>query len=142
MDAVGLVPGVSLYFQGVKVTKTKGFTGFNVACKWKRKYQGWVPEEGWFILTNLQSLPEAIAAYKKRFGIEEMFRDCKSGGYNLEGTGVADERLITMILLVAIAYSSAGNQVGEIKQMGVQKYVARVKDPSRTERRRSTFGVG
>jgi hypothetical protein len=142
LDCVGLVPGVSLYFQGVKVTKTKGFAGVNVACKWKRKYHGWVPEEGWFILTNLQTLGEAIAAYKNRFGIEEMFRDCKSGGYNLEGTGVSGERLITMILLIAIAYSSAVIQGGEIKQMGVQKYVARLKEPGRTQRRRSTFGVG
>lgn len=142
LNSLGLAPGVSLYFQGVKVTKTKKFTGFNVACKWKGKYQGWAPEEGWFILTNLSSLSAAITAYKKRFSIEEMFRDCKSGGYNLEGTGVSDERLITMILLVAIAYSTAVIKGGEIKQMGVQKYVARVKEPRRTERRRSTFGVG
>lgn len=26
LELVGLTPGVSLYFQGVKVTKTKGFT--------------------------------------------------------------------------------------------------------------------
>lgn len=71
-----------------------------------------------------------------------MFRDCKSGCYNLEGTGVCEQRLITMILLVAIAYSTAVIKGGEIKQMGVQKYVARVKEPRRTERRRSTFGVG
>lgn len=141
LELVGLTPGVSLYFQGVKVTKTKGFT-CNVACKWKRKYYGWAPEEGWFILTNLQTLGEAIAAYTKRFGIEEMFRDCKSGGYNLEGTGVSGERLIMMILLIAIAYSSAVIQGGEIKQMNVQKYVARVKESGRYERRRSTFGVG
>ena len=51
-------------------------------------------------------------------------------------------RLIKMILLVAIAYSSAIIQGGEIKQMGVQKYVARVKEPGRSDRRRSTFGVG
>lgn len=139
---MGLVPGVSLYFQGVKVRKTKGFTGFSIACKWKKKYRGWAAEEGWFILTNLPTLGDAITAYKKRFCIEEMFRDCKSGGYNLEGTGVADARLITLILLVAIAYSTAVIQGGEIKQMGVHKYVARVKEPGRIERRRSTFGVG
>jgi hypothetical protein len=34
-------------------------------------------------LTNLGSLEEAIKSYQKRFGIEEMFRDLKSGGYNL-----------------------------------------------------------
>jgi len=29
-----------------------------------------------------------LAAYKKRFDIEQMFRDFKSGGYNLEDTNV------------------------------------------------------
>ena len=117
-------------------------TGFNVACKWKRKYQGWVPEEGWFILTNLHNLTSAINAYKRRFDIEEMFRDCKSGGYNLEATKVGEKRLSTIILLIAIAYTSAIIQGGKIKQMGVQKYVCRVKEPRRLERRHSTFHVG
>lgn len=49
---LGISPGVALYLQGVKVTLTRGFTNFNVACKWQRKYLGWAPEEGWFILTN------------------------------------------------------------------------------------------
>lgn len=142
LDAVGLVPGISLYFQGVKVTKTKGLVGFNVACKWKRKYHGWAPEEGWFILTNLPNLKSAINAYKRRFCIEEMFRDCKSGGYNLETTQVCELRLNTLILLIAIAYTSAIIQGGEIKQIGVQKYVCRVKEPGRIERRHSTFHVG
>ena len=64
------------------MTKQKGFAKFNVASKWKRKYWGWAPDEGWFILTNFQDVDSAILAYKKRFGIEEMFRDFKRGGYN------------------------------------------------------------
>ena len=43
-------------------------------------------------------LPVALAAYKKRMGIEEMFRDCKTGDYNIEGTGLRGEILIKMIL--------------------------------------------
>lgn len=34
---MGLEPGGSFFIQGVKVTKTRGFMSFNVACKWKRK---------------------------------------------------------------------------------------------------------
>jgi hypothetical protein len=133
---------VSLYFQGVKVRKTQGFAGFNLVCKWKRKYRGAAAKEGWFILTNLQDFPTAIAAYKKRFCIEEMFRDCKSGGYNLEATKVCEQRLNALIFLIAIAYTSAIIQGGEIKRMGVQKYVCRVKEAKRTQRRHSTFYVG
>ena len=105
---LGLSPGISLYLEGVKVTKQKGFERFNLArsvwggsfpprtslAKWQKKYQGWAPDEGWFILTNLDSLASAIRAYQKRFDIEEMFRDFKSGGYNLEGTLVTDFRLM------------------------------------------------
>ena len=60
-------------------------------------------KEGGFILTNLGSLKMAIAAYQKRMGIEEMFRDYKNGGYYLEGTGLKCQRLMVLILLIALA---------------------------------------
>lgn len=104
---LGLEPGTSLYYQGVKVTKTKGFVGGNVAGKWKGKYRGMTAEEGWFILTNLTSLDEAITAYKKRRGIEEMFRDFKKGGYDLERTKLTGHRLTSLILLITLAYSKS-----------------------------------
>jgi hypothetical protein len=99
LKEVGLLPGLSLYFQGVKVRKTQPIGGFNVACKWKKKYRGVSVKEGWFILTNLGSLSEVIATYQKRMGIEEMFRDYKSGGYYLEGTGLKGQRLLALILV-------------------------------------------
>ena len=40
---LGLLPGVSLFIQGVKVTKTQGFISFNVAGKWQRKLKGITP---------------------------------------------------------------------------------------------------
>jgi hypothetical protein len=103
---------------------------------------GVAPKSGWFILTNLNTLESALAAYKKRFYIEEMFRDFKSGGYNLEDTNVSDERLISMILLIAIAYTSATLQGQQIKRKGVQKYVCRIKEYGRIERRHSSFYIG
>ncbi len=106
------------------------------------KYGCVAPEEGWFILTNLDSLESAIAYYKRRFDIEEMFRDFKSGGYNLEHTNVSGVRLISLILLIAIAYTSATIQGQEIKSKGIQKYVGRVKEYGRTERRHSSFYIG
>ena len=142
LSQLGLAPGTSLYLEGVNVTKQKGFDKFNVAAKWKRKYQGWAPDEGWFILTNLSSLSKAIAAYQKRFDIEEMFRDCKSGGYNLEKTQVSGQRLIVLILLITIAYSTATIEGKKIKRMGLQKYVGRLQEPRRNERRHSSFYIG
>ena len=87
-------------------------------------------------------MPVAIAAYRKRMGIEEMSRDYKTGGYNIEGTGLKGERLIKILLLMAIAYSSAIFQGTEIQKKQVQKYISRFKKPRKKYLRRSTFGIG
>jgi hypothetical protein len=99
-------------------------------------------DEAWFILTDLGSLPAAINAYKQRMGIEEMFHDCKTGGYDLEGTSLKEGRLINMILLMTRSYSSGIFQGTEMRKKQVQKYVSRRKEPKKRYRRRSTFGVG
>jgi hypothetical protein len=142
LDELGIVPGTSLYIQGKRVRKTRPATGFELACKWKRNYGKSQVKEAWFILTDLGSLPAAINAYKQRMGIEEMFRDCKKGGYDLEGTSLKGNRLINMILLMTLAYSSAIFQGTEVRKKQVQKYVSRRKEPKKKYRRRSTFGVG
>lgn len=98
---------MKLYLNGVSVTKQKGFAKFNVAGKWKGKYWGWSPDEGWFTLTNLASLDATVLTYEKRFGIEEMFRDFQRGGCNLEGRNVTCERLVVIVLVIAIAYTTA-----------------------------------
>ncbi|MEG4301758.1 IS4 family transposase [Microcoleus sp. D3_18a_C4] len=142
LDQLGVVPATALYFQGVRVRKTQPIAGFDIACKWKREYRGMKVKDAWFILTDLGSLPVAIAAYKQRMGIEEMFRDCKSGGYDLEGTGLRGDRLVTIILLMAIAYLSAICQGTIHQKKQVQKYISRRKEPSKKYRRRSIFGQG
>ena len=59
-----------------------------------------------------------------------------------EETNVTDHRLVVMILLIAIAYSSATIQGRRIQQMGIQKYIGRVKETGRNERRHSSFYIG
>jgi hypothetical protein len=141
LDELGIVPGTYEYVQGKRVRKTRPVTGFYLACKWKRNYGKYQVKEAWFILTDLGSAA-AINAYKQRMGIEEMFRDSKKGGYDLEGTSLKGNRLINMILLMTLAYSSAIFQGTEQKKKQVQKYVSRRKEPKKKYRRRSTFGVG
>ncbi len=85
LKSLGLSPEMKKIITKVKVTKSKGFAKFSIACYWKRKYKNRNVDEPWYILTNLNSLSEALTAYKARSGIESMFKDCKSGGYNLEG---------------------------------------------------------
>ena len=66
-------------------------------------------------LTDLGSLPAAITAYKQRREIEDSYLDYKTGGYNIERTGLKGERLIKIIMLMmAIAYFSARFQGSEM----------------------------
>ena len=139
---LGLEPGMSCYYQGVRVTKTKGFSGFNLAAKYKRNYRGKSSKEPWYILTNLDNLSAATNAYSKRMGIEEMFRDFKRGGYNLEISQVTNHRLISIILLITLAYSISTLSGEFIKQKGIAKYVSRPTEPKRFYRRHSTFSIG
>jgi len=69
LDYLGLLPGMSCYFQDVKVTKQLGFGQFNIACKWQSKCRQRVTKKPWYILTNLGSLSTAIKAYEERSGI-------------------------------------------------------------------------
>jgi hypothetical protein len=142
LKELGLVPGMKLFFTGVKLTKKKGFGQFSLAAYWKRKYRGKGSDEGWYILTNLNSLDATLKVYQARTGIEAMFKDCKSGGYNLEESKASVERLTNLVLLIAIAYTCAGLQGQIIKSKGQQRYVSRLKELNRMTRRHSNFWVG
>jgi len=86
----------------------------------EKKILGMGPEEGWFILTNLEKAN--IKAKKKDLELKKCL-DFKRGGYNLESTNVSGKRLIAAILMIAFAHTSATMQGKKIKRMGVQKYV-------------------
>jgi hypothetical protein len=106
LDSLGFAPGIKMFLTGVFLTKQKGFRPFNLAAYWKRKYRGAVANEGWYILTNLESLSAALKAYQARSGIEAMFKDCKTGGYNLEGCHACESRLMSLVLIIALATHS------------------------------------
>ena len=93
-------------------------------------------------MTNLEDLQTALSAYQKRFGIEEMFRDFKSGGYNLEETYLEGQRLVGLVLLISMAYSLATMSGETIGKKGQVKYVSRIKEPRRRQRRHSNFYIG
>ncbi len=138
----GLRPGISFFWAGVKVTKAKGFGPFNVAAKWQRKTRCKQSEEAWFILTSLEDLDAAIESYRQRFRIEEMFRDLKSGGYQLERTQLSGERLEAMIMVIAMAYTSATIRGEKIRRQKIEPYVGRTREPKRATARHSTFYLG
>ncbi len=70
LSQLGLGPGTKCFYNAVTMTRSKGFDQAHLAGKWKRQYRGFAPEEPWFLLTNLETLSDAVAAYQKRFDIE------------------------------------------------------------------------
>ena len=59
----------------------------------------------WFLATNQLSARPAIALYKRRMWIEEMFGDMKGHGFNLELSRLrTPERLSRLTLAVCILY--------------------------------------
>ena len=113
-----------------------------MGAKWKRNYRHQTTKWPWYVLTNRGSLTAAIQGYKRRMGIEEMFRDCKSGGDNLEGTRLRGNRLNSRILVMSLAYLKSTPQGDEINRHQGQKYVCSPKEAGRIYRRGSTFGLG
>ncbi|MDP4146934.1 MAG: transposase [Bacillota bacterium] len=62
-------------------------------------------EDTWYLATNMKS-KNAVNEYKKRFDIEEMFRDLKSNGFNMEDTWTEDiEYFQNLYLCLNIAYT-------------------------------------
>jgi hypothetical protein len=61
-------------------------------------------------------LKQAVTAFKCPSGIEAMFKDCKTGGYNLEKSYACDDRLKNLILLIALAYIAILNDFLYLEQ--------------------------
>jgi hypothetical protein len=80
--------------------------------------------------------------YTQRFGIEAMFRDCKTGGYNLEGSNASPDRLVRLILLIAISLTSAWLQGQRTQLQRQQSYVCPTQEQGRTRKRHSSFWIG
>ncbi|MBW4536209.1 MAG: hypothetical protein KME09_19920 [Pleurocapsa minor HA4230-MV1] len=114
----------------------------NIAGYWSRTTSDKRKNEGWYLINNLPNLEQTISAYKKRMGIEAMFKDCKSGGYNLEKCQGKDHRLLSLILLIAIAYTCAITKGERIAFQGVKEYICRLQEKVRKNKRHSNFWIG
>jgi Transposase DDE domain len=139
---LGFKPGMSKFYEGVLCNKGDGLGPFNVAVYWKRKYRNKGPKEPGYILTNLSSLKQVLEVYYCRWGIEQLFKDCKTGGYNLEETKVNETRFLALVLLITIAYTLATIQGQWMKKLGVEIYVGRIKDHKDKLPRQSEFSLG
>jgi hypothetical protein len=137
-----IAPGQRQFLLEINITQKKGFGRFNLAVYWKRKYKGKQEKAPWYLLTNLSDLATALIVYQKRFGIEAMFKDCKTGGYNLEGSKASPDKLIRIVLLIALAMTTAWLKGERTAVLGKSSYICRPKETGRTKRRHSNFWIG
>lgn len=142
LDELPQFAGMASFEVQVKVTQQKGFGKFNLATRWKRVYRSGAANQVWYLLTNLERLEDALRLYSLRFSIEPMFRDYKSGGYDLEACHASSKRLSALLVLIAIAYTMTVEQGIKLRRKQVGQYVARVKEPHRVQPRHSCFWIG
>ncbi|WP_027268927.1 IS4 family transposase [Leptolyngbya sp. PCC 6406] len=135
----GFKPGQSRFYEGVLCNKGDGMGPFNLAVYWKRSYRQKGPKEPWYILTNLPTLKQALAVYRCRWGIEQLFKDFKTGGYNLEDTKVNDTRFLALVLLIALAYSLATLHGQWMQEAKLAQYAGRLQEHQDKAPRHSDF---
>ncbi|MDJ0534317.1 MAG: transposase [Xenococcaceae cyanobacterium MO_207.B15] len=150
LDSLDIKPGDKVLYSKVLVTEEKRKDRFNVVVYCKRKYNNKQLPNPWYLLTNLENKAEVIKIFASRGGIEAMFRDCKSGGYNLEGSQANSQRLTNLILLIAVpqataslvAYSASCLVGLKIRNTGHQEYINRLKLEGKNRPRHSYFWTG
>ena len=135
-------PGMRQFYPAVACNKGDGLGPFNLAVYWQRRYRGQGPKAPWYILTNLSDVKQVMAIYRCRWGIEQLFKDCKTGGYNLEDTRVNNQRFLALVLLIALAYTLATFHGQRLRQLRVDHYAGRLQEHPDKTLRQSDFGLG
>ncbi len=90
----------------------------------------------------LLSVPKFCSAVTHRSPIEQLFKDCKTGGYHLEDAKVNDTRFLALVLLIALAYSWATMHGQQLKHLGVDQYAGRIQEHHDKTPRQSDFSRG
>jgi len=109
LNAIGLKPGAKRWFKHLRLTKTD-YLVTHVACAWAVG-----SKEPWFVATNLPTATQALKAYARRFGCEELFSDLKKRGFNWEDSRIRDpqrfSRLLLALALLVVFMLAIGRQV-------------------------------
>lgn len=142
IQSLSLSPGEKKFLREISLTQKRGFRKFNLAVYRQRKYRGRTLHEAWYLLTNLTTVEQAVHRYGQRFGIEAMFKDCKSGGYNLSNSQASPERVTRLILLIALAMTSSWLSGTRIQTQRQSHYISRPCEGGRNRRRHSAFWIG
>jgi hypothetical protein len=91
--------GSTRHYRHVTITKASEFV-VHVTISWGTAY-----DEPLMVVATSDGAEQAIHTYEKRFGIEPMFKDQKSNGFDIEGTKVTDpKRIETLLILMTLAH--------------------------------------
>lgn len=100
-DSLAPPPSESTFWlDAVTLTKQQLLYGVNALVWHLPRHQ-----DPLYLLTNLETAPEAVEAYRKRFLIETLFSDIKSRGFGFHKTRLKDpEKIHPLLIAVALAY--------------------------------------
>jgi hypothetical protein len=81
-------------------------------------------EEPWYLISNAEPSLDLVWSYAQRFCCEQLFRDQKSGVFQLESSGLRDaERIDRLLLVVAIAVLAGSLQGYALSLAGLRRQV-------------------
>jgi bifunctional pyridoxal-dependent enzyme with beta-cystathionase and maltose regulon repressor activities len=80
--------------------------------------------------------------HKSITSLKKWYKDCKTGGYNLEDSQASQDKLVRLVLLIAIAMTTTWLQGEKTSILRKFPYICRQKEAGRTKRRHSNFWVG
>ncbi len=133
LQQLGLRRGQRIWLMGVHLALRNPFGPVNVLLYWGRTYN-----EPWYLLTNVAGPEETIKLFRTRMWCEELWRDFKRQGFDLEAslivTGARLERLLLAVALAAIWALWTGVEM-------VRRHQRRLID-NRRHRRLSFFLIG
>ena len=85
---------------------------------------GLAVEEPWYLISNAEPALDLVWSYGRRFCCEQLFRDQKSGVFQLENSGLRDpERIDRLLLVVAIAVLAGSLQGYALSLAGLRRQV-------------------
>lgn len=85
---------------------------------------GLAVEEPWYLISNAVPGLDLVRSYARRFCCEQLFRDQKSGVFQLAGSGLRDpQRINRLLLVVAIAVLAGSLQGYRLSLEGLRRQV-------------------
>ncbi|NRB07550.1 MAG: hypothetical protein HRU34_10140 [Richelia sp.] len=105
---------------GIRCKKGDGLGLFNIAVYCEQKYRNNRSKKPWYILTHLPTFKQTLEVYPCCWGIEQFFKDCKTGGYNLEEAKVNETRFLALVLLIIITYSLGTMHCQQMQRLSLE----------------------